>query len=173
MKRKTFFISIGLYALLLIVIFTFQGMVLSHLRIDGLTPLLLPLASTAVAVYEGRTAGGVAGLFAGILCDISFGEPVAVFTVLLTFSGIAIGNMVDTVVTRGFVTYFLFGAGVLALSAMIQIVPLIYGGIPPHILMPTVLWQTIYSLIFAFPIWLLVSAIGRRVYKESMRGKPQ
>jgi len=190
MKRKTLFISIGLHALCLTVVFIFQGMIFSHIRVDGFTPLLLPLVSTAVAVYEGRVAGGVAGLFAGILCDLSFGDPVAVFTIILTFTGLAIGTLVDTVVTRGFVTYFMFCVGVLALCAVIQglqLVIVIYSlqlqlinlGIPPveippiHDLMQNALWQIIYSLIFAVPIWIFVSAIGKRVYRESMSGKPQ
>jgi len=174
MKRKTLIISISLNALLLLMVFVFQGMVFPYIRIAGLSPLLLPLVGTGIAVHEGRVAGGIAGIFAGMLCDLSLNEPVGLFTVLLTFTGLVIGTLADCAVTRGFVTYFLFCAAVLALSAFIQMFHLLYfGNIAISQLMPTAIWQTAYSLIFAFPIWFFIKAIGKRVYRESYSGRPR
>ncbi|MCL2366753.1 MAG: hypothetical protein FWC75_06855 [Oscillospiraceae bacterium] len=174
MKRKTLFVSIVLHALLLIVVFIFQGMIFPYLRFGGLAPMLLPMVSTGVAVYEGRVTGGVVGIFAGILCDLALNEPVAVFTVTLTLTGLLVGTLADTFITRGFVTYVLFCAGVLVLCAAVQMFPLIYFvGVLPQYLLGTAIWQTIYSLIFAFPIWFFVNAIGKRIYRESVAGRPQ
>jgi len=173
MKRRTLIISISLHALLLITVYVFQGMIFPYLRIFGFAPLLLPLVSTGVAVYEGRFTGGVTGLFAGILCDISFNEPVGVFTVLLTMLGLLVGAMADTVIARGFATFFLCCAAVLVISALIQMFPLVsFLGVPPQNLIPTALWQTVYSLIFAFPIWFFVRALGKRTQRVSPSGRP-
>ena len=172
-KRRMLLISIALHALLLMTAYVFQGMIFPYLRINGLAPLLLPLVSTGVAVYEGRSAGGVAGLFAGILCDVSFNDPVGVFTLLLTLLGLLVGTLADTVITRGFATFLLSCAAVLVFSALIQMFPLVFfERIPPQNLMATALWQTIYSLIFAFPIWFFARALGKRAQRVSPSGRP-
>jgi rod shape-determining protein MreD len=172
-KRKALIITILLHALLLMAIYIFQGMVFPYLRIAGLAPLLLPVVSTGIAIYEGRFAGGINGIFAGILCDISFNEPVGVFTVVLTFTGLLIGTLADTVIMRGFVTFFLSSAAVLVIAAVIQMFPLVFfEGVPPQQLMPTALWQTVYSLAFTFPIWFFVRALGKRAERESPSGRP-
>jgi len=171
MRRNARIISIALHALFIMVVFVFQGMIFPYLRIAGLAPLLLPLVSTAIAVCEGRAAGGIVGIFAGILCDISLNEPVGVFTIILTFTGLTVGALADTVVQRGFVTYFLFCIGVLAISAFVQMFPLVYfGGIPPSLLMSTAIWQTVYSLVFTFPIWFFARALGRRTERPPSTG---
>jgi len=173
MKRRTQIISICLHALLLMTVFVFQGMIFPYLRLAGLAPLLLPIASTGVAVYEGRVAGGIMGLFAGIFCDVSFNEPAGVFTVLLTFAGLLIGTLADTVIARGFATYFLSCIAVLAISAFVQMFPIVFfEGVPPQQLMMTALWQTVYSLIYAIPIWFFVRALGMRAQRVSPSGRP-
>jgi len=148
-------------------------MIFPHLRLEGLAPLLLPIVSTGVAVYEGCNAGGIMGIFAGILCDVSFNEPTGVFTVLLTITGLIIGTFADTVLTRGFATYYLSCAAVLALSAIAQMFPLVFfRDVPIQSLTSTALRQTIYSLLLAFPIWFLVRALGKRAQRVSPPGRP-
>ena len=174
MKKLTIFVSILLHALLLLTVFIFQGMIFPYIRLTGLVPLLLPIAGTGVAVYEGRYAGGIMGLFAGILCDVSFNEPTGVFTVLLTMTGLLIGALADTIIMRRLVTYYLCCAVVLVISAFAQMFPLIFfDDVPAQTLLATAIWQTIYSLIFAFPIWLFVRALGKRAQRVSPPGRPQ
>jgi rod shape-determining protein MreD len=173
MKRRTLIVSIALHALLLMIVYIFQSMIFPYLRLAGLAPLLLPIVSTGVAVYEGRYAGGITGIFAGILCDVSFNEPTGVFTVLLTFSGLLIGTMADTVITRGFATFFLSCVVVLAVSALVQMFPLVFfEEVPPRVLWATALWQTVYSLVLAIPIWFFVRALGKRAQRVSPPGRP-
>ena len=174
MKRKALFITILLHALLLIGVYVFQGMIFPFVRISGLVPLLLPVAATGVALYEGRYVGGITGIFAGILCDISFNRPIGTFTVLLTLSGLCVGTLADTVVMRGFVTYYFSCAAVLILSAFVQMFPFIVlpiNPIPIHVLLPTTIQQTIYSLILALPIWFFVRALGKRADRMTPSGK--
>jgi len=159
--------------MLLMIVYIFQSMIFPYLRLAGLAPLLLPIVSTGVAIYEGRYAGGITGLFAGILCDVSFHQPTGVFTVLLTLMGLLIGTLADTVITRGFITYYLSCVAVLVFSALVQMFPLVFlEGVPLRLLWMTALWQTLYSLIFALPIWFSVRALGKRAQRVSPSGRP-
>lgn len=173
MKRKTLIVSIILHALLLMLVFVFQSMIFPYLRLSGLAPLLMPIISTGVAVCEGRDAGGIMGIFAGIFCDISFNEPIGAFTVLLTITGLIVGAMADTILTRGFVTYMLCCAAVLTASALMQMQPLFFiRNVPLQPLISTALRQTGYSLIFALPLWFFVRALGKRAQRVSPSGRP-
>jgi len=174
MKKQDLIISIFLHALLLIVIYVFQGVVFPFMRLNGLVPLLLPVVSTGIALYEGRYTGGIAGLFAGILCDVSFNHPAGVFTVLLTVSGLMVGTLADTVILRGFVTYYISCGIVLIVSAIVQMFPLIIHPahtIPTQSLISIAIQQTIYSMILALPIWFFVRALGKRAERISPSGR--
>jgi len=175
MKRRELITSILLHALFLITVYTLQGVILPFIRIGGLVPLLLPVASTGVALYEGRDIGGVTGFFAGILCDTSFNEPVGAFTLLLTLLGLCIGTLSDAVILPGFVTYYLSCTAVLIISAFVQMFPLLVlleESPPLQALLSTAVQQTLYSLIFALPIWFFVRALGIRAGRAGIwKGK--
>ena len=164
LKRKwDFTVSLILHALLLLTVYVFQGMIFPYLPLSGLVPLLLPVACAGIAVYQGRVAGGVFGLFAGIFCDISFNAPVGLFTVVLTFAGIAAGALADTVLTRKFGSFFCCSAAILILCAFVQLFPLLFfDGVPPYLLLSTALRQTLYSMLFTFPLWFFVRSLGLR-----------
>jgi rod shape-determining protein MreD len=171
-RRRHFVISIIFHALLLMTVYVFQGMIFPYLRLSGLVPVLLPIASTGVAVNEGRYTGGVVGIFAGILCDVSFNEPVGLFTIILTVTGILVGALADTILTRGFATFFLSCVAVLVIVAFAQMFPLLFfEDVPLPPLMATAFWQTLYSLLFTFPLWFPVRALGNRAQRISPSGR--
>ena len=175
MKKRDLLISIFLHALLLVAVYVLQGVILPFMRLNGLVPLLLPIAGAGVALYEGRDTGGIVGLFAGILCDVSFNQPAGSFTVLLTLTGLIIGTLADTVILRGFVTYYLSCTAVLIISAFVQMFPLVispFQNIPVQSLISTAIQQTIYSLVFALPIWFFVRALGKHTERVSPSGRP-
>jgi len=174
MKKKDLIIIALLHALFIISVYVFQGVVFPYIRVNRLVPLLLPIASTGIALYEGRYAGGIAGLFAGILCDVSFNQPAGVFTVFLTIAGLLIGTLSDTIILKGFVTYYISCAAVLITSAFVQMFPLIVGrnyDIPVQSLISTAFQQTVYSLILAFPIWFFVQSLGKRTERMLPSGR--
>ena len=173
LKRWTYIVTLIYHAILLMVVFTLQSMIFPYLKFFGLIPLLLPIVSTGVAVYQGCIAGGIVGVFAGVLCDISFNEPVGVFTVLLTFLGLFIGFLADTVMARALATYLISCAFVLAVSAFVQMFPLMFfENIPSQPLLTVAFRQTVYSLIYAIPIWFFVQALGKRAQRVSPSGRP-
>jgi len=167
MKKRALILTIFLHAVFLMLVYIFQGIIFPFMRINGLVPLMLPVAVTGIALYEGQYTGGVAGLFAGILCDVSFNQPVGVFTVVLTFSGLLVGTLADSVVLRGFVTYYISCAAVLVMCAFIQIFSLTISlvsaeqVVPTQAMISTMIQQTIFSLLLAFPIWFFVRALGK------------
>jgi len=174
MKKKVLIISILLHALLLTIVYIFQGVIFPFMRLSGLVPLLLPVVATGIALYEGRYIGGVSGLFAGILCDISFNQPAGLFTVFLTLTGLIIGTLADTVILRGFVTYYLCCTAVLIVTAFIQILPLILMPayeVSVYLMIPTAIQQTLYSLVLALPIWFFVRALGNWTDRVSPSGR--
>jgi len=177
MKRWALIVSISLHALFLIVVYIFQAAIFPFMRLDGLVPLLLPVATAGVALYEGRYVGGIMGLFAGVLCDISFNAPAGTFTVLLTFAGLSVGILSETVFLPGFVTYMLTSVGVLAICAFVQMMPFMImpvNPVPMMMLLTTAGWQTLYSMILAVPIWFFVRALGKRADRQPQtRHKPE
>ena len=159
-KRRAAVLSIILYAALLLVVYIFQSMIFPFIRIAGLVPLILPIVSTGIAVFGGRFAGGVSGLFAGIFTDLSFNQPLALYTVILTLAGVGVGTMADTAFAKKFGTYFICCVAVLAFCAIAQLLPhLIAGSAPVLTLFNMALWQTVYSLIFTIPIWIAIRSI--------------
>ena len=171
--RWTFVVSIIFHALLLLIVFSLQDIVFLYIKISGLVPLLLPIVSTGVAVYQGHITGGVVGIFAGILCDVTFNEPAGTFTILLTLTGLFIGFLSDTVMARGFATYLICCAAVLAVSAIAQLFPLLFfENVQPRPLLLMALRQTVYSLFYAAPIWFFVRALGKRAQRFAPSGRP-
>ena len=172
-NQWTSLVTIFFYALLLLMVYVLQDVVFPYLKVGGLIPLLLPIVSTGAAVYQGHIAGGVVGIFAGILCDITFIKPVGLFTVLLTITGLLIGILADTVMARGVVTYFISCAAVLVIAAFVQMFPLLFlERVASTPLLTTALRQTIYSLFYALPIWFFVRALGKRAQRISPTGRP-
>lgn len=167
MKRRKLWNRITpvfLHFLLLMTAFVFQGAIFPYLKLGGYVPLLLPVAVTGIALYEGRDIGGICGLFGGILCDISFNHPVGVFTVVLTLVGLGVGILSDTVILSGFVSFYLSAAAVLIIVAFVQMTPILAlpNNVPIGVIITTATMQTFYALIFALPIWFAVRALGKQ-----------
>jgi len=173
-KKQALVITILIHTLFIIVVYVFQAVIFPYMRLSGLVPLLLPLASTGIALYEGQYTGGIAGLFAGVLCDISFNQPVGIFTIVLTVTGLLVGAFADAYILPGFVTYFISCAVVLVFSTIVQMFPLIFlemYGIPFQVLIPTAIQQLIYSLVFVIPLWFFVRALGKRTERTTSPGR--
>ena len=160
--RLTLFLKILLHLPLLLLAYILQDMVFVRLEILGATPLLLPVAVAAVAMFEGSVRGGLFGLIAGILCDASLGQPAVLFTILLTVCGLVVGTLGETVLARGFPSFLACAAGALLLSAACQAVPLlIYTGASAAQLAITALIQLAYSMLFAIPIYRMARSLNR------------
>lgn len=153
-----------IYFVYLIFIFILQSMIMSRYPIFGAKPLILPLVAVSAALFYGRVTGGVVGLFAGMLTDMSFNEPTIVFTLALTFVGLAVGYMAETVLFRGLPAFLLTALLALVFCAFVQAARLLFiSGAPGALLFELSLRQLASSALFALPIYFITKGFSRIV----------
>ena len=162
-RRKRVILKILRYALFLLILYILQGLIFSHFKIFGSVPMLFPMAVIGVSLFTGCTTGGVFGLFAGILCDISLNETAALFTITFTVIGLLVGALSESVITRSLISYCILSLLALMLTAFFQMFSLLFfAGEGPELLVKTAIVQTLVSLIFLFPIYFCLRPIVRR-----------
>ena len=69
------------YALFMLLTLMAQNMILSHFRLFGSCPMVLPAVAVAVGMFEGATLGPLFSLIMGIFADMAFIENTITFTV--------------------------------------------------------------------------------------------
>ncbi len=138
----------------LIILYLLQSTVFTRVELLGVKPLILPVAAAGIAFFCGRVEGGVFGLFAGILTDLSYNQLTVQFTLLLTLLGILVGLLADTVLVQGFPSCLLSCALVLVIISAYQVLSLVVlDGAPIALSAAVGLRQTLYSLIFSLPAY--------------------
>lgn len=161
-KRIKIPLKILYYVLFLLFIYVLQTSVFSHFTIKHANPTIFPLVVASAAIFEGCVKGGVIGLFAGMLCDISYNQPTIQFTLILTLLGIFIGILADTVLAKGFPTYLLSSVFALFVSAAAQMFGhIVFRDVSPKELISLAAAQILYSLLFLLPIYICVRKISR------------
>lgn len=150
-----------LRALILLLLYVLQTDVFTHLRIGGICPLALPLAAVGFGIFDGGLKGGLWGLVAGILCDLSVGSSFT-FTVLLTLTGFFSGFLSEFILARGFPSFLTLSVAALLLCSVMQAFPSVaYMGVSLADGAIGVLIQTAYSLIFVLPVYWASRGISR------------
>ena len=151
------------HLLFVFVIYIFQSMVFTFLPINRIVPVLLPIAVVGIAMFEGSSRGGGYGLFAGMLCDVAYNQPVIVMTVVLTVVGILVGILSETVMARGFPTFVLCCLAALMLTSFVSMFSLLFfSGVEIMVLLSIGLKQILYSMIFTVPIYFVARWLGQR-----------
>lgn len=151
------------HILLLFLLYILQTSVFTHLRLFGVYPLLLPLAVVGIGLFEDGFSGGVWGIVAGLLCDISLADSRVLFTVSLAVTGFITGFLSEFILARGFPTYFILSFLVLALLSFLQMFRyLVFDHISFKVLYPVAINQTLYSAIFIIPVYYQVKRVTRK-----------
>ena len=146
----------------LLILYILQSMVFTHLPLLGVKPMILPVAVAGASLFKGPVSGGVFGIFAGMLCDLSYNQPTIQFTIMLTLLGIAIGLLADTALVRGFPSFLLCSAIMLLACSLLQALPLtFFRGLKLAPLLDTGLRQTLYSLVFTIPLYYVSRFLSR------------
>ena len=162
-ERKQTVRTVIIYAVFLIIVYILQAEVFTRIRILGCIPALLPLAAVGVAMLEGSGRGSVFGLFAGILCDVSFNQPAALMTLTLTLVGWIVGRLAETVVRRGFLAFIVVSFCALLLVSFVQMFgQLFFEHAPAGALLKTALGQTLVTLIFTLPMYPVLKYLSRK-----------
>jgi hypothetical protein len=169
-KRRFGLIGLLLHALVLVAMFAVQALVFPYMSTTGVRPVILPLGVAGVAVFEGSARGGLFGLFAGMLCDIAYNQPLATMTLIFTLFGLTAGFLSDIIMARGFPSYIVYCVVILAITAFAQMFSLLFfERLPVRLLVGLAGRQTLYSLIFALPVYFAARALGRRSQGEQRR----
>ena len=149
------------YAGLLFLLYILQAAVFTHIRLFGVKPLILPVAIMCAALFEGMTAGGIVGLAAGILCDMSFNQPALQFTIFMTALGFAAGYLFETVLSTSFTSFLICTTAALFVCAVIQFFGIVvYNGADILSVLKTAVIQTVYSAVFIVPLYYVVRRIS-------------
>ena len=109
-----------IYIAFLILVQFLQDTVLARLAVLGVKTLFVPAAITAVAFHEGGFRGGLYGLLAGILCDMTYAENTVLFTVLFPLLGFGSGLAADFALNRSYVAYMFTAFICLLLTGGVQ-----------------------------------------------------
>jgi len=163
---REWIIKIVLHGVLLFGAYFLQAIVFPNLPIYGVNPVILPVVVTGVGMFEGHVRGGVFGLLAGMLCDISFNEPTIGFTLLLTAVGLIMGVLSNSILAKGFPSYVASSFVVLLASLIVQIFPVVtLKSVAGSEIVVTAIIQTLYSLVFTFPFFYAVRGLSRKTMK--------
>jgi len=162
-STKNLIICIALHGVTLFVLYVLQAMVFPHLRLWNVAPLILPLAVVGVGLFEGPSWGGFFGLAAGVLCDAAFSDSTVLFTILLTAIGLFAGLSSNYLLSRGFPSYMACSVLTLLVIAFFQMFGLlVFARESVLALLRVAGLQSLYSLLFALPLYYLARRLGRR-----------
>ena len=151
------------YALALLPVWWLDAFVLTRFPVFGVTPLLLPVAVTAVAVLEGVSGGAGFGLGVGLLWATAYADGGGERVLRLPLVGMFVGALGRYALARSLVGCLLCSAGALAsLMAVRGVVDLFFMRANLWQLLGVAMPQLLWSL-FWTP---LVYAIFHRVYQR-------
>lgn len=154
----------ALYFMLLIMFVLFQDAVFVHVAPFGVRSFFMPALVTAVGLFEGGWRGGVFGLAAGVLADLSGTSIRLMFTLLYPLMGFTVGLLTEFLFNRRFYVYAISALIALFLSAFCQM----FGLLTAHPEVAGALWktcilQTLWSIPFIFPAYYACKALPRRL----------
>lgn len=151
------------YVLALLFVWCLDAYILSRWPVFGVTPILLPVAVTAVSVLEGVAGGAGFGLTTGLLWAIAYPGSHSGRIFLLTAMGLFTGALAEYALSQTLLGCLLCSAAVLAVVELLQIAQELF-------FLRATLWTT---LCIAVPqlLWTLcwvpvVYSIFRRVFRR-------
>lgn len=120
MTRQNWLYKWFRYALALLPVWWLDAYVLSRWPVFGVTPLLLPVAVTAVGVLEGIFGGAGFGLGVGILWATAYPGSHGFRVILLTLMGMATGALAQYALAQTLLGCVLCSAGVLTVIQVLR-----------------------------------------------------
>lgn len=158
MTRQDWLYKWTSYALALLPVWWLDAYVLSRWPVFGATPVLLPVAVTAVGVLEGVSGGAGFGLGTGLLWAAAYPGGHGGRVLLLTLVGIFTGALAQYALAQTLLGCLLCSAASLAVVELIQIVeelfflraqlgPALYAALPQ--LLWTLCWvPAVYGIFY-------------------------
>ena len=151
------------YALALLPVWWLDAYILTRFPVYGITPLLLPVAVTAVAVLEGVSGGAGFGFATGLLWATAYAGGEGSRVLLLTLVGMFVGALARYALARSL-------AGCMICSAGALVALLVVRGAAVLFFMRASLWDllrvAIPQLIWSLVWTPLVYGVFYRVYQR-------
>ena len=110
------------YALALLGVWWLDAYLLSRWPVFGVTPILLPVAVTAVSVLEGVAGGAGFGLGAGLLWAVAYPGSHGFRVLLLAVLGMFTGALAQYALAQTLMGCMLCSAAVLAVVELIRVI---------------------------------------------------
>ena len=157
-----------LYIALLMVTAILQSTWLSHVRILGGTPQLMPFAVSVIAMLEGVSGGASAGLAAGILMDALSSPSEGFYTVIYVVCGIVVSILNAFMYRKTYVVSLLFWVVAMLVTNVFYYLSfsLTLGRAGPLALVRMIPGELVATLIFTPFIYLALRGLHRRFRPE-------
>ena len=137
------------YALFMLLTLMAQNMILSHFRLFGSCPRVLPAVAVAVGMFEGATLGPLFSLIMGIFADMSFVEHTIFFALVLPALSFAAAFVSQFFINRRFFAFMGITLAALFITAVLQMLKTLAGDTWSGAMLSTVIVQTLWSLPFS------------------------
>lgn len=121
-----------IYALGLFPIWVLDAFVLSRYPLLGITPTLLPLAVSAVAVLEGALPGSGFGLAVGLLWTLAYPGSSSLLVFGMALAGFLVGIVSQYALNQNFLGCLICSAAVLAVQEVVRLLAGLFTQIAPH-----------------------------------------
>ena len=137
------------YALFMLLTLMAQNMILSHFRLFGSCPMVLPAVAVTVGMFEGATLGPLFSLIMGIFADMSFVEHTIFFALVLPALSFAAAFVSQFFINRRFFAFMGITLAALFITAVLQMLKTLAGDTWSGAMLSTVIVQTLWSLPFS------------------------
>ena len=137
------------YALFMLLTLMAQNMILSHFRLFGSCPMVLPAVAVAVGMFEGATLGPLFSLIMGIFADMSFVEHTIFFALVLPALSFTAAFVSQFCINRRFFAFMGITLAALFITAVLQMLKTLAGDTWSGAMLSTVIVQTLWSLPFS------------------------
>lgn len=162
-SKAQFRIKMALYVVVLILAELLQTAVFGELN-TGLSPAVMPVAVSCIALFEGAERGGVFGLVGGCLWAWATALTMygAYVILILTVIGAAAGLITERFLLRGIQTALCITIAALFLTDGLRaLMGLFLGTIPGAAIVSLCLPQNLIALLFCPLFYAIVSQISR------------
>lgn len=151
-----------IYAGIVLLALMLQNLILTNIRILGVSPMIIPIMVVAVGFFEGGVWGGVFGLIMGLICDMTQNSASVMMTVLFPILGFFSGALTMFFISRRLMPFFCLSAAALLITAICQMFKFIVFTDTNvlYVLMDGAL-QILWSLPFIYAIFFPCRSVSR------------
>lgn len=156
LRKAVIYAGIVLLALLI------QNLILSNIRIFGVSPMIIPIIVVAVGFFEGGVWGGVFGLLIGLFSDMTLNGASVMMTVLYPIIGFFSGALTMFFVSRRLMPFFCLSLCALLITVVCQMFKfLVFADTNIMYVLLGGALQTLWSIPFIYAVFYPSRAVSR------------